>query len=322
MKNTLTLFLYIFLLSAPRLIAQSHDLYLRKADNSFFIDHKVVAKETFFSLGRLYNVSPKTIAVFNKVDMNKGLFIDQKIRIPLTDTNFTQQGNKGTPVFYKAADNDDWASIAKTFRTNTSQLNAWNGNNLSKGQKVIVGLLLSSEMASVTLVAPKENEMVAKDEVKEEKPALKKEKDELKKATEEEKKEEKGTDISGNKDIIPAVDRKEVTATNPDAGYFTASFEQQVKLHPVSHQQTVTAGIFKTNSGWQDGKYYLLIDGVSPGTIIRLINPTNNKSVYAKVLGQMTGIRQNEGLDMRISNAAAARMEISETDKFILKVVY
>ncbi|MES1218374.1 MAG: hypothetical protein ABUT20_22905, partial [Bacteroidota bacterium] len=100
------------------------------------------------------------------------------------------------------------------------------------------------------------------------------------------------------------------------------SFVQQVKKYPLSKEETVTAGIFKTTSGWSDAKFYALIDGVEPGTIIKVVNPDNNKEVYAKVLGQISGIRQNQGLNLRISNSAAAALEIAEMDKFIVKVNY
>jgi hypothetical protein len=105
-------------------------------------------------------------------------------------------------------------------------------------------------------------------------------------------------------------------------GYFKTSFAQQAKTYPVTKNETVTSGIFKTTSGWNDGKYYALIDGVEPGTIIKVVNPANSKTVYAKVLGQMSGIRQNEGFNLRISNAAASVLEISEMDKFTVKVNY
>ena len=105
-------------------------------------------------------------------------------------------------------------------------------------------------------------------------------------------------------------------------GYFKSSFDQQVKTTPAVKNETVTSGIFKTISGWQDSKYYLLMDGVQPGAIVRIINPDNNKMVYAKVLGEMSGIRQNEGLNIRISNAAASALQIQEPDKFIVKVNY
>ena len=117
-------------------------------------------------------------------------------------------------------------------------------------------------------------------------------------------------------------EKKTVTLKMPEAGYFKSYFEQQVKTFPLSKEETVTSGIFKTNNGWQDAKYYVLIDGVEPGTIIKVTNPANNKIVYAKVLGEMKGIRQNEGLNIRISNATASALEITEQDKFIVKVNY
>ena len=53
-----------------------------------------------------------------------------------------------------------------------------------------------------------------------------------------------------------------------------------------------------------------------------MINPVNSKTVYAKVLGKISGIRQNQGLNLRICDAAASVLEISATDKFIVKVNY
>ena len=105
-------------------------------------------------------------------------------------------------------------------------------------------------------------------------------------------------------------------------GYFKNSFYQQVKTSPLSKENTVTSSIFKTTSGWQDAKYYLLINGVEPGTIVKLTNPSNSKVVFAKVLYSMDKIRENQGIDIRISDAAASTLVVSETDKFILKVNY
>ena len=106
------------------------------------------------------------------------------------------------------------------------------------------------------------------------------------------------------------------------AGYFKNNFFQQVKSSPLTKDQTVTSSIFKTQSGWQDGKFYLLINGVEPGTIVKLTNPGNSKTIYAKVLYSMDKIRENQGVDIRISDAAASSLAVSETDKFILKVNY
>ena len=64
------------------------------------------------------------------------------------------------------------------------------------------------------------------------------------------------------------------------------------------------------------------MDHVEPGTIVKIVNPTNSKSIYAKVLGEMSGIRQNQGYDVRISNAAASALDVADPDKFIVRVNY
>ena len=311
----------ICLFVAELVSAQKNELFLKSGDNGLYLVHKVVPKESFYSVGRLYNVSPKFIASFNKLDMTKGLFIDQKIRIPLTDTNFTQKGNSGTPVYYKVEDEKDLAKISAVNKNiPLANLRSWNNlsdDELKKNTKLIIGFLLSKEMPAVTIKnESKEKEPVGKtvaEPVVEEK-IVKEEKKEAEAEIKAEKKEEK-------KDPPPVVKEMRKPAIDGQ-GYFKSDFEKQIKITPVSKDETVTSGIFKTTSGWQDAKYYLLIDKVQPGLIVRLINPSNNKAIYAKVLGEMAGIRQNEGYAIRISNAAASALDITEQDKFIVRINY
>ena len=76
------------------------ELLIKKGSKGLYLDHNVAPKEGLYSIGRLYNVHPKFIAAYNRIDLNKGLNIGQVIHIPLTDTNFTQKTNKGIPVYY------------------------------------------------------------------------------------------------------------------------------------------------------------------------------------------------------------------------------
>ncbi len=81
-----------------------------------------------------------------------------------------------------------------------------------------------------------------------------------------------------------------------------------------SDQQTISgkAAAFKSTSGWKDGKYYVLMNKTQPGTVVKITNPSNNKFVYAKVLGEIPPIKENEGLMIRISNAAASELLFGE----------
>lgn len=295
-------------------MAQKSDLVVKSGDNGLYLVHKVAPKESFYAIGRLYNVSVKYLATYNKLDINKGLQIDQKIRVPLTDTNFSQKGNSGTPVYYKVDDEKELTKISAAYKNvSVESLKTWNdlpGDNAKKDTKLIIGFLHSKEMPSITIKSkPKVEEAVVKTE---EKPIIPV-------ANIEEKKPVVKEEV---KKTEPVVQEESKQIASAGEGYFKQSFDQQIKISPMSKNETVTAGIFKTTSGWNDAKYYLLIDGVQPGTIIKVINPENNKAVFAKVLGEMAGIRQNEGYNIRISNAAAAILQIQEQDKFIVKVSY
>lgn len=325
MRKLVLIFLFAFI-SGPELLAQKGELVVKSSDKGLYLEHKVVARETYYSIGRLYNLHPRSIATFNKLDMNKGLNIDQKIRIPLLDTNFAQSGNSGTPVYYKVGENEGLMAVSK--KNNNvllSNLRAWNnlsGEMLKKDARLIVGFLMSKEMKSVTITpSATVEDKSGKNEVRPEPVVTVSEditqKEENKIAEAEKKSEEKEV----KKNPPPVV--KEIRRPPAEGqGYFKTHFEQQVRTSPATKDETVTAGIFKTTSGWEDAKYYLLIDKVQPGTIVKVINPSTNKAVYAKVLGEMAGIRQNEGYSIRISNAAASALEISEQDKFIVKVNY
>jgi LysM repeat protein len=319
------LFFYL-LLFALSVTAQKKDLMIRKGLAGLYIEHKVAAKQSYFSIGRMYNVNPQSIAAFNKIDMQKGLLVDQKLRIPLSDTNFVQDGN-GSPLYYVTDDKDHLPDLSVKYRNvPIEKLKAWNkieGDDVAPGTKLLVGFLKGGEFPTVTLPTPiisiKDPVVVTEDK----KPEENKTADDKTGNVKPEVKNEEKPVIKTEEPVTKITETSQPENTvSPEQGYFKSHFDQQVKIIPASKTETVTAGIFKTASGWSDLKYYLLIDKVPPGTIIRIINPTNNKMVYAKVLGEMTGIRQNEGLNIRISNAAASALNVSEQDKFIVNVNY
>ena len=344
MKKLMTLILPLFLCS----FSFSQDLVIKSGSKGLYLEHKVAPKEGLFPIGRMYNVHPRHLANFNGIDFNKGLAIGQLINVPLTDTNFKQAVNTGVPVYYKASGNESLANVSVKNKAPINNLRAWNNlttDNVSPGTKLIVGFLISNELKDrVVTITPKtlvveesvsnvkkadaQKKQMEPDATKEVKtdPVVKKETDT--------KKEEEPKNVEPDiKKEAPPVVKEEPKKTEPAAkqpatinddgtGYFKNSFYQQVRTSPPSKEQTLTSSIFKTTRGWQDGKYYLLINGVEPGTIVKITNPSNSKTIFAKVLYAMDKIRENQGVDIRISDAAASTLAVSEMDKFILKVNY
>ena len=313
--------LIISLISFTATVFGQRELTIKSGDKGLYLEHVVAAKENFYSIGRLYNVHPKHIASFNALDMSKGLIIKKIVRIPLSDSNFVQDKVQGIPIYYVVGEKETLMKVSnnnnKVLLVNLRKWNHLSSDNLAKGQKLVVGFLASNEMKSVAIVEQPKNdpakaEKIIKEEVKKKPVETVEEKKEAPKQIVEEPK--KNPEVAQIKEESKPVDNSQ--------GYFRSSFMQQVKETAAKKNQTVTSGIFKTTSGWNDAKYYLLMDGIETGAIVKITNPVNNKIIYAKVLGEMNGLAHNDGLDVRISNAAASILEISDTDKFILKLNY
>jgi LysM repeat protein len=319
-------FLLAIILFCCSFVFAQNELVVHSSDKGLYLVHTVAPKENYYSIGRLYNVSPKEIEAINSLDMNKGLNIGQTIKIPLTSTNFTQSAEKGRGLYYVVGDKEGLYRVSlKNNKVLMANLRKWNHlstDNITTGQKLIVGYLISSEANNIVQSNPAQLEAVkkeveaAKKDVAVHEPVEEKKPAQEVKAKQPEKKEESTVIKSQPTQPAPAA------VNDGNGGYFRSLFEKQVKAQPLSADETATAGIFKTASGWQDAKYYALMDRVEPGTIVRVVNPTNNKAVYAKVLGEMSGIRQNQGYNLRLSNAAASALDINDTEKFIVRVNY
>jgi LysM repeat protein len=316
MKKTLLSFV-ILLLSYTVLGQGGH--VVQSNSKGLYLTHTVHAKDNFYSIGRLYAISPKEIAAFNAIDMTAGLSVGQSLLIPLTATNFSQKGSSGTPVYYVVGEREGLYRVsAKNGNVLMASLRKWNklsSDNLAPGQKLIVGYLQAKGAENTAAVAKAETPKPepAKTEPK---PA----KEPVPSAETIQEAPQKQAPKPAETTPVARVANKPVAPGG--AGYFKNQFDLQSKAHKADKDATVTSGIFKTTSGWQDAKYYALMDKVEPGTIVQVVNPVNNKSIYAKVLGEMSGIRQNQGLELRISNAAATALDINDPDKFIVRVLY
>jgi LysM repeat protein len=308
--------------------AQTNELVIKNSTKGRYVDHTVTAKENFYSIGRLFYVHPRHLASFNSLDMKKGLSLGQVIKIPLTDTNFNQTNENGLPVYYVTGNSESLYRVSTNNRNVLMEkLVKWNNlksENVEPGTKLIVGFLASNEAAASSVNASKteidkQNSQVNKTEIAAAAT--------VNKQTEVSEVSNKPAQASKNPEVVQAKEEmKPVQKTIPqqdlNQGFFKTSFEKQVTQQPITKEQTVTSGIFKTASGWSDAKYYMLMDDMEPGTIVKITNPANNKIIYAKLLGEMNGLKQNEGLNVRVSNAAASALGVNDTDKFVLRLDY
>ncbi|MFL5787341.1 MAG: LysM peptidoglycan-binding domain-containing protein, partial [Flavisolibacter sp.] len=150
MKRSFLLSIALFYCIA---IFAQNDLIIQSNNKGLYLAHVVTPKQNFYSIGRLYNVSPKEIASFNNLDMTKGLVIGQTLMIPLNSKNFNQSKNSGRPVYYTVEEKEGLYKISnknnKVLMANLRKWNKLNNDNLSAGEKLIVGYLVSPQANNI-----------------------------------------------------------------------------------------------------------------------------------------------------------------------------
>ncbi|HSK14300.1 MAG TPA: LysM peptidoglycan-binding domain-containing protein [Phnomibacter sp.] len=113
----------------------------------------------------------------------------------------------------------------------------------------------------------------------------------------------------GPQDTLLTEKRPEWELTYEGNGFF----ENEWVLHSAdTARRTGKASTFKTESGWADGRFYLLHSQLKTGTVVRLTHAGNGRSVYAKVVGPLPAIRQNAGIQMRMNQAAAVSLGMQD----------
>jgi len=389
--------------------SQSDELIVQGQTGHLYLEHTVVAKENWYSIGRLYNLSPTVLAPYNKLAMTQPLSIGQQLQIPLTAINFSQNGQKATgeslvPLYHVIQEKEWMYRISVNHnRVPITNLEKWNNINKDQvraGMHIIVGYLkvktalsalanktggapvVTGTPGSVKPVAnadagvpagvapagkttassvppagnagdkpaasgakPVESAVKPTEGVTKPVGSVVKPTEGVTKSTEGAVKPTEGTVKSTESAVKPTekpmvkpvetvvkpvekpADKPAESTVKPvekpvspsgksfNGGFFKTDFTDGGKSAEGA------AGIFKSSSGWQDGKYYALMNNVPVGTIVRVTVSSSGKSIYAKVLGQLPDMKESAGLTIRISNAAAG--ELGEGDgRFNVSVRY
>ena len=300
-------YFFIFILSFPISVFAQETLIIEGSAGNLYLTHTTAPKENFYSIGRLYNISPREIAPYNNLILEKGVSIGQTIKVPLKAVNFTQTNSAGAdevtvPLYHKVEPKETLYQLSTNYnKVPVASLKEWNNladGAVSPGKDIIVGYLkVKKELSSFAqkgVAIP-----VGKTEViKVKEPVVKKE------AT-----PGKIVPVTVVEIKTEPVKEKEIIATTPNTdptvnkdfkgGAFKSIYTNTGK------EESGIAGVFKSMSGWDDGKYYCLHNSAAQGAVVKITNTSTGKYIYAKVLDVMPDLKQNNELAVRLSNAAA-----------------
>jgi len=337
MKNRwLLICLYLFCVLPG--FAQVSDLQVQGVSPNLYVVHTVQAKENWYSVGRIYNISPKQLAPYNALSLDKALAIGQTLKVPLTAENFSQDGSKGAdevfvPVHHTIQEKEWLYRVSVNYnKVPIENLEKWNNINKDQakaGLTIIVGYLKVKTSQSA-LAAKGETKITPANPVvatlpDEKKTEVKDQKKTLPPVAETNDAAKNNPVKQEPKPVVTNTVATGATTSNPvlvsntggasKISYFKTQYEDGGK------SVSGNAGIFKSTSGWSDGKFYALVNNVPVGTIVKVNNPVSGKTIFAKVLGNLPDMKESFGLIARLSDAAAAQIDAGGA-KFSVEVRY
>jgi hypothetical protein len=327
MKNRIVQLFCLILVFSAAGYSQNIQLTIEGSNGRFYLNHFVVAKENWYSVGRLFNLSPREIASYNNLNMDKPLEISQQLHIPLTPVNFDQKQNKTTgesliPIYHLVQDKEWMFKISSIYNdVPVTSLEKWNKikrDDVRQGTNLIVGFLRVKTELSPLAMGISSNPVIGNQASTGSPPGLSPSASKSVTTGSSVVTEQTPAKPASNTVLVPAGNSTErvnnYAATHSNGGFFSLEYSGSGK------SANGLAGTFKSTSGWTDGKYYALMNGVPVGSIIR-ITGSNGKTIYAKVLGQLPDMKESNGLLIRISNAASAELGLGE-GKFPVEVKY
>lgn len=287
--------------------------------SGIYVEHTVAPKESFYSIGRLYNLPANEIAVYNHLKMADGLKIGQALHIPLVKENFTQTGETAktealVPVFHTVAAGETLYRLGVNYnKVSQASLKTWNhlaSDEITAGTPVIIGFLKVDKNLSA-LAKKKFPAITAPAETTVQKAAPA--------AAETAANAVPPSTVPAEVRETPAAKAEETTTApaGQQAGHFSGGYFKDLYAARSENKMPVKsdgmAGVFKSMSGWQDGKYYCFYNQAVPGTVLKITERTSGKTIYAKVLDAVPDIKQNSGLLVVISNAGAEELGVGDT---------
>lgn len=273
----------------------------KTVDGKLYILYKVEAKETLYSLSKQYNTTVDAIKLAND-GMAEGLQNGATILIPSSNATATMTVPsspivKTAQTIHTVTEGETLYSIAKKNQVTIEEVKEWNGlnsNEISLGQE----LKVSNPSGRKSVVIHTDEKPVINPSIKDDPRVVK-------------------------------VDPNGVGTIKVDEGFKNAPPKNNPEMKPVSRttytidtslygeEVTETKIVQKIGQvGIDQTKNLAQMKGVKVGTILMLVNPSNNKATFVRV------ISGDDTETIKVTNSVYSALDLLATSESKLKVSY
>ena len=262
--------------------------------------HTVAAKETMFSISKMYGVTVDELKQWNNLTDN-ALSIGQQIVVkkggtpPVSNPQTTSTPQVSKNGLHTVASKETMFSISRQYGITVQQLKDWNkleGNEISIGQELIV-VAPSAETAKQTNPVVQNTPPVQNaPPVVQNAPVVTEEK----------------------KEAQPV----QTPPAKPEAKDQTIRISESVK----NSDEILQTGLAELIEGTSGNRKYLALHRTAPiGTIMKVKNEMNNREVFVRVMGKLPDTALTDKLVIKISKSAYDRLGAIDP-RFRVEVTY
>jgi LysM repeat protein len=273
MPARLMLLMFGLLISVSAMATRVDSVGVENLEGKQLILHKLDPKESYYSLGRKYNVNPAAIIDYNR---NKALKIGDIVKIP-TQRIFNGNSVSSSPIVqentvqeefitYKVKPKETLYSIAKKFNTSIDdikQLNKLKVSSLAVGQSLKIRNTTTSIYAEAT-------------------PAT-------------------------TNPVQTAAAVEPITETNEESAINSSTEDRRLPAVRYGLKEIKEKGIatWMQDDNFDNSKMLALHPTAPVGTIIKITNPMTQKSTFAKVVGKFAENESTNGVIIILTKTAA-----------------
>jgi LysM repeat protein len=295
------LFVILFAFCSSVFAQKPDSVYVMQSYKGWLIKHKIKTGETVFSIARNYHVPPNMVTELNNLTYQQDISSLDKIFIPVGAYNFLNKkpsSSEALPLYFKTDKESPLYKIAKNSNVAQSSIQEWNGlksNQIQKGKILLVGWLLYDETN-----------------------IIKQKKPEISKTPDFPTVVGKNKPVPLTEKIIPQVAVTGVSEVSDSLlSEGEIQFIQQTDSGKNIMEEKGTAAFFK-RPGKPSNRLYLAFHATAPrGTIIRIYNPGTDKTVYAKVIGQLPQTENFYKAILGLSSDAKQALDVREGKSWV-----
>lgn len=253
--------------------AQTDSFFVACDNNVWVINYAKPKEETIFQVAKKFHVPPAILADFNHVSLQSIAAEIKTLKIPIAAYNYVKQpGSETKTLYFRSLKSNPLISITNCTTVNLSTIESWNNNMKSnefkKGQAIVVGWLLYEPTPQPIKTNKDSNN---------------------RKSSVDNKTNSSNPNKFPTKTTITYISPKDTVALKDTITGREAeiAFLNQAKLVDSFATEKGTVTFFK-RAGKSDKKiYFAFHNSAKIGSIIKLTNLGNEKTIYAKVIGKL-----------------------------------